>query len=202
MNAAQKKAASVKLQKQFKLVREQYWPEVTDNDLWNRKASDGYATLPRTMPQIIAIIDALCPKGKPASMTYMALWFRGFDLMMQLRITSPGYLANESGFGGERAITTWQGRMQQLSDIGFIKVAKGPAGPYEHVIIPNPYHVIYGLHKNGGLDIPYLKDLYREFVMRSGEIGAKDLELIAAVPPLVMLPPIAPPVTFELPKEA
>lgn len=202
MNETQKKATSVKLEKQFRLAREQYWPGITDNDLWNRKTSHGFATLPRTMPQIMAIMDALCPKGKPASMTYMALWFRGFDVMMQLRITSPGYLANESGFGGERAITTWQGRMQQLLDLGFIKVAKGPAGPYEHVIIPNPYHVLYGLHKSGVLNTSHLKELYSELVMRSGEVGAKDLELIAAAPPIAVPPPIAPPVAFELPKEA
>lgn len=179
MNEKQKIAASAKIEKQFDLARKQYWPEVEDVDIWNRKNSKGFATLPRAMPQIMAIIDAISPKGKPASSTYLALWFRSYDLQMQVQIRTPAYFAAESGFGGERAITTWQGRMQQLLNFGFIKVEKGRTGPYENVLILNPYNVIYRLHENGELSSPHLSELYNETVMRANEVGAKDFEIFA-----------------------
>lgn len=182
MNSKQKKAAKMKIKRQFELIRSQYWPEISNDDLWNRQESDGYATLPRTMPQIMAIIDALGEKGKPASMTYLALWFRAFDLDMQLRIQTPRQLAVESGFGGERAVNTWQGRMQKLADLGFIKVAGGHAGLYEFVLIPNPYHVIYRQHVNGFFNTTTLQELYRDLQMRALEVGAKDMDEVPNIP--------------------
>lgn len=179
MNVKQKKAVLSKLEKQLEMLREQHWPSITDNDLWNRKESDGYTTIPRAMPQIMAIIDALADKGKPPAQTYLTLWFRVFDTHMQVRITSPGQLALEAGFGGERAISTWQSRMQKLVELGFIMTAKGSAGLYEYILIPNPYHVIHRLHKTGALQSNTAQELWHQLRMRAVEIGAKDLDAIA-----------------------
>lgn len=176
MNVKQKKAARSKTKKQFELIRSEYWPEINDDDLWNRQESDGYATLPRAMPQVMAIIDALAEKGKPVSLTYLALWFRAYDLDMQLRILAPRQLAIESGFSGERAVNTWQGRMQKLAELGFIKVAQGNSGLYEYVLILNPYHVIY--RKSVDFNTTSLQGLYRELKIRASEIGAKDIDEI------------------------
>lgn len=190
MNAKQKRAAQEKLDKQLELVRQQHWPEVQDGELWNRQKNDGYTTIPRAMPQIMAIIDALADKGKPASQTYQMLWYRVYDLHMQVHITTPGQLAVESGFGGERAVSSWQGRMQKLVELGFIKAAKGNDGPFEFVLIMNPYHVIYQLEQAGRMDTQHLKQLVYELKLRAVRIGAKDLDQIAAG---VHITPVAPP---------
>lgn len=192
MNAKQKKAVSDKLAKQLELIRQQYWPDVTDDQLWDRRKSGGFTTIPRSMPQIMALIDALAEKGKPPSQAYLALWFRVFDTAMQVRITSPGQIAAESGFGGERAISTWQGRMQKLLELGFIKVGKGTAGPYEYVLILNPYHVIYRLCQDGQLDSATLQQLWHELRLRAVDIVAKDLDEIAEAEAVAKAPPPPP----------
>lgn len=150
---------------------EKFWPTVNvDVDLWHRSRCDGYGTIPRTTPQILAIIDSLT-KGKPASMTYLALWCRAPDEMV-VRILSPMYLASESGFSGERAVTTWQSRIASLVEYGFIKVAAGQAGPYEFVLILNPYRVIHELHQKGNLP----ESLFNAVHVRAMEVGAVDLD--------------------------
>jgi hypothetical protein len=156
-----------------------FWPAVqVDVDLWHRTRCDGFCTMPRTMPQIFAIIDALT-KGKPASSTYLALWCRAPDEML-VRIQSPLSLASESGFSGERALTTWQARMQRLAELGFIKIAAGQAGAFEFILIMNPYRVIYQMHQDG--KIP--DSLYNAFFVRATEVGAQDIAEIVN-PPIV-----------------
>ena len=59
-------------------LRGAYWPKVTDEELWSRKLYSGYTSIPRTMPQVMNIIDALT-KNKPAGRTYFVLWSRTFD---------------------------------------------------------------------------------------------------------------------------
>lgn len=175
MNEKQKRAAAKKDATKAEIIRQQYWPEVADGELWDRKRCVGFATMPRPMPQIMALIDALGPKGKPASQAYFALWCRLFDGML-LKIQTPGYLARESGFGGERATSTWQGRMQTLVDLGFIKAAPGDAGPFEHILVLNPYRVLYRLNKAGQLASPALSALYAALMLRAVDIGARDLD--------------------------
>lgn len=200
MNAKQKKAVLSKLDKQLELVHQQYWPGVHDWELWNRKKNDGYTTIPRAMPQIMAIIDALADKGKPASQAYLMLWFRIYDLHMQVHINSPGQLAVESGFGGERAVSSWQSRMQKLVELGFIKAAKGNEGPYEFVLVMNPYYVIHQLDQAGRFDTQNLQKLLIDLRIRAVKVGAKDLEQIAAgthIPPAP--PPPAAAAVFAVP---
>lgn len=171
MTAKQSAAKGRKQKKQRLAWCKKFWPEVNaEADLWHRKRAVGFATLPRTMPHILAIIDALT-KGKPASLAYLTLWCRSTDEMV-IRIQNPVYLAAESGFSGERQVSTWQGRMASLEELGFIKVAPGQAGPYEFVLLMNPYAVAKALHEAG--KVP--GSLYNALDVRAMEIGATDLE--------------------------
>lgn len=171
MNAKQAATRARKMKEQRLGWRKKFWPEVERKDLWHRKRCDGFTTMPRTMPHLMEIIDSLT-KGKPASRAYLALWCRVSDEMV-IRIQNPVYLAAESGFSGERQISTWQSRMSSLVEYGFIKVASGQAGPYEFVLIINPYLVIRGLHKKGAIP----GSLYNALDVRAGEIGADDLDI-------------------------
>lgn len=154
-------------------LRDELWPELDHDAYWNRIVNDGFTTIPRTMPHVLAIIDTLT-KGKPASSTYLALWCRVFDASY-IRIQSPEALASESGFSGERKLSTWKGRMRSLEDLGLIKVAGGDAGEFEHVAILNPYGAIQALVDKP--DIGVSKQLVRSIAIRAKDVGATDCKI-------------------------
>ena len=154
-------------------LRAKFWPELTEDELWQRNKYDGFTSIPRTMPIILNIIDALT-KAQPASSTYFALWCRAFD-EMYVSLQDSEELAFHSGFNGQRAVRSWQGRMKALSDLGFIKTASGPRGSLSHAAIPNPHFVIRRLFaaKTPGLTA----NLFNTLVERASNIGAIDVEM-------------------------
>lgn len=174
MNEKQSETRLKKIAKQNLDWRKKFWPELNDEDLWLRKSKTGFITVPRCLPQIMAFIDALT-KNTPASKTYLALWCRTFDEMI-IRIQNPMILASESGFSGGRQLTTWNSRMELLEKFGFIKTAKGPTGPYEFVILLNPYAVVKNYINESTNEInENLKQLFLALEIRAVEIGANDL---------------------------
>jgi len=157
-------------------LRERLWPEVTESDLWVRLNSKGdyaigFATLPRTMPLMLAIMDDMS-KTTPVSSTYLELFCRGFDDCL-IVLNKPREMAFHAGFTGQRAERTWKDRLKILSDLGFIRIKEGPSGPMSYALIVNPYHVIkaqYGKHPG------ITADKYNALLARVSEIGAKDLD--------------------------
>lgn len=152
-------------QKRLK-VRQQYWPSVTDDDLWLRSETKGFTTIPRGISIIMRIMDSLSPQ-KPLSNTYMALWCYGYD-EMTVTIQKPRQMALESGFTGQRAETTWRERMRRLEELGFILSAKGFSGDFHYVLLLNPYEVVKNL-KGKAYDVP--DNLYNTLLDRMEEIG-------------------------------
>ena len=109
-------------------MRNALWPDVDRNQLWHRKTSDGWVTLPRAFPLILRIMDILAPNGKPVSSTYLDLWCRTFDDSFVVA-SKPRDMAFYAGFTGERAQHTWITRVRQLAELGFIRTAEGSTGP-------------------------------------------------------------------------
>jgi hypothetical protein len=137
-----KKNAKKKSPSQRRLdVRKALWPTVGDEVLWLRKQNDGFTTIPRTMPLINKIIDRLSGKGFPLSSTYLTLWCHVFD-EAYVEIRNAKELAFESGFGGNRAETTWLVRMRKLKELGFIDSKSGSSGDFHYVLLLNPLLVI------------------------------------------------------------
>jgi hypothetical protein len=154
-------------------LREKLWPELKPRaDLWHRKRSDGFITIPRTMPLIMDIIDGLT-KGGPAGTTYLELWARSYD-EMYVSLSRSKELAFHSGFSGQRAERTWAEKIRRLDQLGFISVREGQAGQLSHALIYNPYKVIKRLYLDGKSGIP--KDKYNALLERAIEIGAADLD--------------------------
>lgn len=60
--------------------RELLWPGA-EPWLWDRLANKGFATVPKTMPLILQIMDDLS-NGKPLSSTYLGLWCETWDNSM------------------------------------------------------------------------------------------------------------------------
>ena len=156
-------------QKQVEL-RARLWPNVTEADLWLRKQSTGFTTIPRTLPLVFRIMDGLC-KGKPVSGVYFELWTRAYDECMVV-LNKPYEMAFSSGFSGQRALQTWQLRVKKLQQLGFILVEPGPSGPLSYALILSPYKVIARLRAEG--QVP--NALYNALLSRITEVGARDFE--------------------------
>jgi len=163
---------STKIGKKTIALRSKIWPDLSQDELWDRHKFDGFTTIPRTLPLVMSIIDDLT-KNKPASRTYFAMWCKAFD-EMYVSLQNAEDLAYQAGFTGQRAVRTWRERMQSLADLGFIKVASGPRGNLSHAVIINPHYVIRR-HRNEGT--PGLTEAaFNALVERAIEISAKDME--------------------------
>ncbi len=150
--------------------REALWPGQEPN-LWNRKNNKGFATIPKTMPLILQIMDELS-KGKPVSSTYLGLWCATGDNSM-VNVARHQEMAHAAGFSGQRAEYTWQGRMHILQQLRFIDIKPGKAGAISHVLIWNPHYMIrwHHINKTPGM----LEGTYNALLDRAIELGANDI---------------------------
>ena len=171
MNVKQTESRAKKIQKKKLALRTQLWGEINPHTLWIRNVNDGFTTIPRTMPLIFQIIDNLAEKSKPVSMVYFSLWCRVFDESF-IVIKSQEEMATESGFTGQRAVSTWKSRMKNLASLGFIDVKDGATGEYSYVLLLNPYMVIRKYHEENAIQ----GGKYNALFARALEVGAKDLE--------------------------
>ncbi len=164
-----KKSVSQKIGEKTLALRRELWPEISDDILWHRKRKTGYTTIPRSMTYILQIMNSLS-SGKPLGQTYLTLWCQTFDEYM-VRIANPRVIAFESGFTGQRAEATWNGRMKTLVELGFIYAKPGASGPYNYVLIFNPYTAIKELKKR---EEPIPVNIYNALLQRMKDIGAND----------------------------
>ncbi|WGE31662.1 hypothetical protein NYR60_07295 [Actinobacillus genomosp. 2] len=134
---------------------------------WNRTKHDGFSTIPRALPQINRILDALAGTGKPLSQTYTSLWCRTNDEGF-INVTDKEILAYEAGFSGQRAVTTWQSRIKLLEDLGFITTKSGTKGDFQYILLLNPFTVIQSIYKTKEKDQRYLA-----LFERMQEVGSK-----------------------------
>lgn len=150
--------------------RDLLWPEAK-LCLWDRLANKGFATIPKTMPIVLQVMDDLS-NGKPVSSTYLGLWCDTWDNSM-VNITKPQDMAHAAGFTGQRATYTWGGRMQILKQLNFIDIKPGRSGPISHVLIWNPHHVIRWHHaqKTPGL----VEANFNALLERALDVGANDM---------------------------
>jgi hypothetical protein len=150
-------------------LRAELWPKVPESDLWSRHNNTGFTTIPRTLPHLMNLIDSLS-KSQPAGRAYLTLWFRAFDQALII-VDSPAILAAESGFNGERAVTTWRQRMATLAEFGFIKAEKGPSGDFHYLLLMNPHKVVWKLKAKDQIS----RQLFLPLLDRATEIGAYDM---------------------------
>ncbi len=152
------------------IQRDALWPD-QEPYLWNRKANKGFATIPKTMPLVLQIMDELS-KGKPLSSTYLGLWCSTWDNSM-VNVARHQEMAHSAGFSGQRAEYTWQGRMHLLQELKFIDIKAGKAGPITHVLIWNPHYAIRWHHANKTPGL--MEGTYNALLDRAIEIGANDM---------------------------
>ena len=175
LNSKQVKKRISKAQQGTLALRKQLWPNVTDDMLWIRHDKSGFTTIPRTMPLFMELINDASKhvsKGKsvPAGKSYLVLWSRVFDEGM-VKIEVEAVAAMEAGYTGERNISTWREHLRVLKELGFIDYAEGPAGPFQFVLLLNPYHAAKKLYEKKQVQNLTFTALYQ----RALEIRATDL---------------------------
>jgi len=158
-------------QKQLAL-RNKLWPAIKDEKLWLRKTKTGFTTIPRTMPLVMEMMDAMS-NGKPVSTTYLDLWCRAYDECF-VTLNKHREMAFHAGYSGQRAEQTWSIRISILAKLNFIDVKPGPSGPLSYALILNPYQVIKHHHEKKTTGMR--EDLYNALLQRSIEIGADDFD--------------------------
>lgn len=140
LNTKQIKARASKMEERTLAMRDEFWPNIAEEYLWDRKKAGGFTTMPRTMAYLINIINTLS-KGQPAGMAYLTIWCRLFFPGI-VALASEKQMAFESGFTGERAVDTWRKRMRHLKKLGFIDYRSGTDHEFQWVLVFNPHHVV------------------------------------------------------------
>ncbi len=169
--AKQTQTRKQRIKERAKRRRLDLWPYVPEDKNWNRIGSDGFSTIPRTLTLVGTIADMLAEKNKRVSTTYFGLWCRVWDTGVVI-VENEYELATEAGFTGERRVYTWRDRIKQLEALNFIMVQPGPKGPYQFILIINPYQVLYDHRQANNIQDQYWLSL----VERAEEISAKDLD--------------------------
>lgn len=167
LNSKQTKARASKMEERALAMRTLLWPDVHEENFWDRKEAGGFTTMPRTMAYLMNIIDTLT-KGQPAGKTYLTIWCRMY-LPGIVALASEKQMAFEAGFTGERAVDTWRKRMRHLKKFGFIDYKPGTDHDFQWVLVINPHHVVLRLDSK-------VQERYRAaWRDRAIEVGAKDL---------------------------
>ncbi len=170
MNTKQVNRKVKRIRENYAKMRAEFWPGIPDDLLWHRKDKKGYVHIPRCITFISIIMDGLAENMKISS-SYLALWCHKFDESLVI-IKDQEAMAFESGFiNSQRAVNTWKMRMKELDRLGFIKTASGPSGPYNYVLILNPYKIIKQHREKG--DIPIGAN-YNALFARAVEVGADE----------------------------
>jgi hypothetical protein len=151
-------------------LRAKLWPQLKENDVWDRKKKKGFTTIPRTLPIFMIIMDSLS-KGRPVSGVYFELWCRAFDEHF-VTLNNKEDMSFHAGFQGQRGIQTWTSRLDILAEMGFIKLATGSNGPRSYALILNPYEAIKKYQK--GKKSRISESLYNALVGRASDVGADD----------------------------
>jgi hypothetical protein len=149
-------------------LRNEFFPG-SEDEVWTRHGTKGYATVPRLLPLVAALIKDLSKSGDPSSV-YLELWSRVFDEGL-VAIEREDECAFASGYTGTRAVRTWRERMDLLIDLGFIRVHASGNRRYANVLIVNPLLVVSGMRKRGKPRIP--DEWWAAFVQRASEISAE-----------------------------
>lgn len=168
MNTKQISRRVQRIRETYSKIRNQFFSEIADDFLWHRKRNVGFISIPKGITFISIIMDELA--DMKISSSYLALWCHTFDESLVI-IKNQEAMASESGFTGQRAVNTWKTRMKELARLEFIKTASGRSGPYNYVLILNPYKVI---KQHWEQEKIINKDNYHALFERAAEIGAEE----------------------------
>jgi hypothetical protein len=158
-----------KAEEKRRSLRDQVFPNCTD-ELWNRKlVTGGFTTIPRTLGLIMTLIEQLADrkKGKDVSRTYFELWCRAFDDYF-IDAGDVESLSFAAGFVTRgRNVRSWEERIQELGNLGFIRTAPNGTRKQGYVLLVDPHKVIKRLRANGQIG----DEWWGAYTKRATDIG-------------------------------
>jgi hypothetical protein len=129
-------------------LRDSYWPNAI---AWTGKDAKGWFPAPRTLPLVLLLLRSKRLSGrKDPSRAYLALLARHVDNGI-VEVPNEAELAYESGYTGQRAIRTWQERMQLLEKLGLIKIRSSGNQKYRYVLLVHPSLAIEKFRRQSGI---------------------------------------------------
>ena len=136
-------------------IRALYWSAITDDQVWSSSAG-GWTAMPRAVGLIceVAVKEAhkkMFNASSAAGTTYMTIWMHS-QASGVARIESEEDAAFESGYGGERGVTTYRRHLRTLKQMGFVDFVEEGRGRVKWVLLFNPYQVVKKLYEEGHLD--------------------------------------------------
>jgi hypothetical protein len=147
-------------------LRDVLWPDC-EGKVWDRHSNQGFTTVPRLIGLVMVLIKKLSKRGADASRVYLDLWLRSFDEGF-VNVVDDGELAFSSGYGGTRATRSWQERINQLHELGFIDVKPRGNTQIGYVLLWNPLRVCAQLRAKGKVD----DEWWNAYIGRAADIGA------------------------------
>ena len=135
-------------------IRLTYWP---DEDAWTGINEKGWFRAPRTLPLLLTILRSKALSGSiDPSQVYLELLTRHFDGGV-IEMAHEGDHAYAAGYQGERAVRTWQERMNTLEKLGFIRTKKIGNQAYKYVLIVHPATVVERLRQKKLIELEWLE---------------------------------------------
>jgi hypothetical protein len=156
------------LEAKRRALRGQLFPNC-ETELWNRKAVNGFTTIPRTLGLIMTLLEQMVDrkKGHDVSRTYFELWCRAFDDYF-IEVTDVEAFAFSAGFVSKgRNVRSWEERVKMLADLEFIKVAPNGSKKQGYILLVDPHRIVKKLRETG--NIP--DDWWGAYNKRASEIG-------------------------------
>lgn len=161
--------------------RDALWPDAASAVF--PSAVGGWAKMPRTVPMIAALLDELGGKDKPGRL-YIALWTYDYGDGF-VEVPDPVHIAAEAGYISPRAERTFNERMKQLRELGFIRSSPIGSREFGFVLLLDPHRTVANIRytKPGVIR----EDWWSIFAARCASVG---IPMHPPTPPAVLLPPL------------
>lgn len=120
-------------------IRLEHWPNLS---LWTGEREVGWFSSPRSLPLILGLLGTKLISGnRNPAMVYLELLSRqrGEGVIEMAHEQDHAFAA---GYVGNRAVRTWQERMNLLQELGFIATVKVGNQRYRYVAIVHPTDVV------------------------------------------------------------
>ncbi len=122
--------------------RNEKWPDAA-TVIYDKRMESGFCTVPRTLAIVATMIKQLS-KSDP-SRVYIDLWTRQRD---------DGYveavdfeeLAACAGLSGTRAVKSWKEKVDELQELGFIRLKEKGNQRYAFILLLHPHDVLQQIH--------------------------------------------------------
>ena len=148
--------------------RDELWPD-SKGLIYDRKDESGFCTIPRTLVLVSTLIKHLAPSKDP-SKVYLDLWTRQRDDGF-VEVWDQEEMAATCGYSRPpRNVRTWREAIDQLQELGFIRVAPKGTRKYGFLFLPHPHDVVQKLKHSNPKAVPdWWWSLFENRVL---EIGA------------------------------